>query len=60
MSDKNNCFKEAVCIEVQRVFDSCSDRDCIYELPVTLTEDSPEITDEMNIVRTRCVEVEAT
>ncbi|MCM1022536.1 MAG: hypothetical protein NC395_00575 [Prevotella sp.] len=60
MSDKNNCFKEAVCIDVQRVFDSCSDRDCIYELPVTLTEDSPEITDEMNIVRTRCVEVEAT
>ncbi|MCM1479317.1 MAG: hypothetical protein NC085_06395 [Muribaculaceae bacterium] len=60
MSDKNNCFKEAVCIEVQRVFDSCSDRDCIYELPVTLSEDSPAITDEMNIVRTRCVEVEAT
>ena len=60
MNDKNNCFKEAVCIEVPRVFDSCSDRDCIYELPVTLSEDSPEITDEMNIVRTRCVEVEAT
>ncbi len=60
MSEKNNCFKEAVCIEVPRVFDSCSDRDCIYELPVTLSEDSPEITDEMNIVRTRCVEVEAT
>lgn len=60
MSDKNNCFKEAVCIDVQRIFDSCSDRDCIYELPVTLTEDSPEITDEMNIVRARCAEVEAT
>lgn len=60
MSDKNNCFKEAVCIEVQRVFDSCSDRDCIYELPVTLSEDSPEITDDMNIIRCRCVEVEAT
>ncbi len=60
MNDKNNCFKEAVCIEVPRVFDSCSDRDCIYELPVTLSEDSPAITDELNIVRTRCVEVEAT
>lgn len=60
MSEKNNCFKEAVCIEVQRVFDNCSDRDCIYELPVTLSEDSPEITDEMNIVRCRCVEIEAT
>lgn len=60
MNNKNNCFKEAVCIEVPRIFDSCSDRDCIYELPVTLNADSPEITDEMNIVRSRCVEVEAT
>lgn len=60
MSELNNCFKEAVCVEVQRVFDSCSDRDCIYELPVTLTDDSPEITDDMDIVKTRCAEVEAT
>lgn len=60
MSEKNNCFKEAVCVEVQRVFDSCSDRDCIYELPVTLSEDSPAITEDMNIVRSRCVEIEAT
>lgn len=59
MSEKNNCFKEAVCLEVPRVFDSCSDRDCIYELMVNLSEDSPKITDEMNIVRSRCVEVEA-
>ena len=58
MSDKNNCFKEAVCVEVQRIFDSCSDLDCIYELPVTLCEDSPEITDDMNIVKPRCIEVE--
>lgn len=60
MSEMNNCFKEAVCVEVQRVFDSCSDRDCIYELPVTLTPDSPQITDDMDFVRTRCAEVEAT
>ncbi len=60
MSELNNCFKEAVCIEVQRIFDSCSDRDCIYELPVTLSADSPGITDDMDIVRTRCAEVEAT
>ena len=60
MSEMNNCFKEAVCVEVQRVFDSCSDRDCIYELPVTLTPDSPPITDDMDFVRTRCAEVEAT
>ena len=60
MSELNNCFKEAVCAEVQRVFDSCSDRDCIYELPITLTEESSCITDDLDVVRTRCAEVEVT
>lgn len=37
MSKQNNGgFKDAVCIEVQRIFDSCSDRDCIVDLPVTV------------------------
>ena len=60
MSELNDCFKEAVCVDVQRIFDSCSDRDCIYDLPITLTQDSAPITDEMDIVRTRCAEVEVT
>lgn len=60
MSESNNCFKEAVCVEVQRVFDSCSDRDFICGLPVMLNEESPVITDDMDVVRTRCVEAEVT
>lgn len=28
----NNCFKEAVCIEAMRVFDSCSSQDCLEDL----------------------------
>lgn len=60
MSELNDCFKEAVCVDVQRIFDSCSDRDCIYDLPITLTQDSAPITDDMDIVRTRCAEVEVT
>lgn len=60
MSENNNCFKEAVCVDVQRIFDSCSDRDCIYDLPITLTESSATITDDMDIVKTRCAEVEVT
>lgn len=60
MSEMNDCFKEAVCVDVQRIFDSCSDRDCIYDLPITLTPDSAPITDDMDIVRTRCAEVEVT
>jgi hypothetical protein len=58
MNEKYNCFKEAVCVEVQRVFDSCTDRDCISDLPVTLSHCTPEITDDLTIVRGKCVEIE--
>ena len=31
-------IKSAVPVEVQRIFDSCSERDCISDLMVTLDE----------------------
>ncbi|MCL2054125.1 MAG: hypothetical protein FWG90_06770 [Oscillospiraceae bacterium] len=60
MTEKNSCFKEAVCVEVQRIFDSCSERDGIFDLPVRLNNDSPKITDDMDIAKVRCAEVEIT
>ena len=32
------CFKEAVCIDAGRVYDSCCDRDCLEDLRVYLRE----------------------
>lgn len=29
-----NCFKEAVCVNADRIYDSCSDKDCWANLPV--------------------------
>ena len=29
-----SCFKEAVCINAQRIYDSCSDKDCLEDLQV--------------------------
>ena len=29
--DSRDCFKEAVCIDAMRVYDSCSDKDCLEE-----------------------------
>lgn len=26
----NNCFKEAVCVDAGRVYDSCCDKDCSF------------------------------
>ena len=35
----NPCgFKEAVTIEAQRIFDSCSDRDCLEDLEVSFAD----------------------
>ena len=34
----SNCFREAVCIETQRVFDSCSNKDCLEDLEVVFSE----------------------
>lgn len=53
MSDyANNC--EAVPVKVNRVFDSCSDKDCMTGVQVTLTDPIPETA---IIVKTRCITV---
>ena len=37
-SPASNCFKEAVCIDAGRVYDSCCDRDCLEDLRIYFTE----------------------
>ena len=32
-----NCFKEAVCIDAGRIYDSCTDKDCLTDLQVFFT-----------------------
>lgn len=58
MSDHNFDTQrhEAVPVKVNRIFDSCSDKDCMSDLPVTITDG--ELTPEINIVRSRCASVE--
>ena len=33
-SPNYGCFKEAVCIDASRVYDSCGDKDCLEDLRV--------------------------
>lgn len=44
-------------VKVMRVFDSCSDKDCLTDIPVTLTDGT--LPPETNIVRTRSAAVES-
>lgn len=48
-------FGDAVPINVNRVFDSCSDRDCISNVPVIL--DGGELPCSIQLVKCKCVRV---
>lgn len=57
---KENCsgsFKEAVCIDASRVYDSCADKDCIQDLRVYFTEAGQHVIDEACTVRIKNVDV---
>ncbi len=53
-SDK---IKEAVCISASRIYDSCSDKDCLEDLPVLLTKAGQCMIDKAASVRLNDVNV---
>ena len=54
----NNCFKEAVCIEAMRVFDSCSSQDCLEDLELDFCDPcAQELIDSACYIKCKCVEV---
>lgn len=59
---KNGCeasadFKEAVCIDAGRVFDSCCDRDCLEDLRVYFGEEGQSLIANAVCVKIRSAEV---
>ncbi len=50
-------FKEAVCIDAGRVYDSCSDKDCLEDLQVYFTEIEQAKIDRALTVKAKSVEV---
>ena len=63
MTDKNcgvnesGSFKEAVCIDAGRVYDSCCDRDCLEDLRCFFTAEGQAIVDTATSVRIKCAQV---
>ena len=55
----NPCgFKEAVTIEAHRIFDSCSDRDCLEDLEVSFADfESNRLVNEASYAKARSAEV---
>lgn len=61
----NNGFKEAVCIETARIYDSCSAKDCFEDLQVYFTDCAQSIIDAAISVKSKkasvltvCMDVE--
>lgn len=50
-------FKEAVCIDVGRVYDSCCDRDCLEDLRCYFSKDAQSEIDKAISVRLKSAEV---
>ncbi len=52
-----NCFKEAVCINTKRIYDSCSDKDCLEDLPVYFTDQVQPVINNSAAVKVKSVEI---
>ena len=59
MSDsvKQNTFKDAVCVEAMRVFDSCSPQDCLEDLLVSVDAQTQTLLNNAAHVKIPCAEV---
>ncbi|WRS27725.1 hypothetical protein U6B65_00950 [Oscillospiraceae bacterium MB08-C2-2] len=56
-SSQSNTFKEAVCVEVNKIFDSCSDKDCLEDLQMYFTAEDQAVIDRSNLIKCRSAEV---
>ena len=56
----NNGCKEAVCVDAGRVYDSCSDKDCLEDLRVYFTERDQMVIDHAISIRAKKAEVIST
>ena len=53
----NNCSPDSVCIQTNKVYDSCRDKECIENIRVYLTECGQNIIDKSINVKCRKAEV---
>lgn len=56
-SSNASCFKEAVCINAGRIYDSCSDKDCLEDLHVYFTPLNQAIINNANSIKCKGVQV---
>lgn len=53
----NRSFREAVCIDTDRIYDSCADKDCIEDLRVLFTDSVQPVIDCACSIKAKSVDV---
>ena len=53
----DGCFKEAVCINAERIYDSCSSKDCLEDLRVYFPDQQQERLNHAANVRVKKAEI---
>lgn len=53
----NTSFSEATGIDALKIFDSCSDKDCLEDMPVTFSAANQQIINGSSYVKSNCAEV---
>lgn len=56
-ASRSNCFKEAVCVETARIFDSCSDKDCLEDLQCFFSDRGQAVIDESALIKCMSAEL---
>ena len=56
-SPSANACKETVCIDCNRVLDSCKDKDCFPDVRVYLTELGQELIEKCAAIRVKCTKI---
>lgn len=56
-NNTNRPFKEAVCIDAMRIFDSCSFQECLEDLVFDFEEEDDEIIAEASYIKSRAITV---
>lgn len=51
------CFQDAVCIDAMRIYDSCSDKDCLEDIRVLFPPEQQALVDTATSVRMKNVQV---
>lgn len=59
-NNSQNTYRETVCVETNRVLDSCKDKDCFEDVRVILTDYGKDIIERTNNVRAKSACVAAT